>query len=120
MQVHARLLHAAYEQLFHAHFPRNLLERFFGVADGERHQDGARPRGNLVDVEPEPVRKKHDLGGNRGNGVVVVLAEKAQIDFGEGVNFGNAAELEDLLACFVQRGVIGGIARQLQTEISFD
>ena len=53
---------------------RNFLERLLGVSDRQRHQNGARPRRNLIDVEPEPVGKQHDLRRNRRNRVLVVLA----------------------------------------------
>ena len=113
VQVHPRLFHAADEKLFHAHFPRNLLERLFRVANGKRHQYRARPGRNFVDVEPEPVGKQHDLRRNRGDRIVVILSEEAEIYLGERVDFGDAAQIKNLFAGASQGGMIGTVAREL-------
>src|SRR5262252_6207036 len=108
MQMHARLVHAPDEELFHAHFPWNLLEWLLGVADGQRDQNGARPRRNFVDIEPEPVRKQNNLGRNRRNRIVVILPEEAQIDLGESIDLSDATHLQDLLADSFEYRMIGG------------
>ena len=105
------------EQLVDAFFCRNLLKWFLGVRDRQRHQDGARPRRNFVQVEPEPVGKQHDLRRNRRNGIVVVLAEEAQINLGEGVDLGHTTHRQDALARQLELRMIGRIARHLQREI---
>ena len=115
--MHARFVAPADEQLFHAHFVGNLLEWLLGVADRKRHQDSARPRRNFVDIEPEPVRKQHDLRRNRGHRVVIVLPEETEIDLGKCIDFGHAAHLENLLAGARQRGVIRSESSQFQSEI---
>src|SRR5207237_9302059 len=83
-QWQARLIAYPYEQLCHAHFVGNLLQRLLGIANRQRHQDGPRPGRNLVDVEPEPIGKKNDLGWDRRNGVVVILAQETEINLSEG------------------------------------
>src|SRR5208337_4331733 len=117
--MHARLVAPANEELFHSHFARNLLERLFGVADRKRHQNGARPRRNLVDIEPEPVGKQHDLRRNRRDRVVIVLPEETEIDLGKCIDFGHAAHLKNFLPGTCQRGMIGRKSCQLQPEVSF-
>ena len=117
--MHAGFIAAAHKKFFHTHFAGNFLERLFRVANRERYQNRARPRGNLVDVEPEPLGKQHDFGRNRGNSVVVVLPKEAQIDLGKGVDLGDAAHLKDLLAGTRESGMIRRVSRQLQAEVSF-
>ena len=115
--MHTRLVAAADKKLFHSHFVGNLLERLLGVADRKRHQNGARPRRNFVDVEPEPVGKQHDLRRNRRHRIVIVLPEETEIDLGKCIDFGHAAHFKNLLAGARQRGMIGRESRQLQPEV---
>src|SRR5450631_717107 len=119
VQMHARLVAPADKEFFYAHFVRNFFERLLGVANRKRHQDGARPRRNLVDIEPEPVGKEHDFRRNRGNRVVIVLPKEAEIDLGKCIDFGHAAHLENLLAGACQHGMIRGESSQLQPEVRF-
>ena len=49
---------AADKELIDASFRRQFFEGLFCVGDGKRHQDGARPGRNLVNVEVAPVGKK--------------------------------------------------------------
>src|SRR5215475_12583628 len=116
-QVHTREIFSTDEELIDSHFIRNLLERLFGVSDRKRHQDGARPRRDFVDVEPEPLGKQYDLGRNCGNGIVIILAEKAEINLGKSVDLGYAAQFQDLLPRSLQRRIIRVIPDQLQREI---
>ena len=44
----------------------NFLQRLLGIANGQRNQNGARPRRDFVDVEPEPVRESMISGGIAG------------------------------------------------------
>src|SRR6185312_10828919 len=84
-QMKAGVLHvAAGEEFLNSALRSNFLERLLGVNDGERNEDGSRPGGNLVNVEPEPIRKEHDFRRNRRNGIPVVLTKKAEINFGVG------------------------------------
>src|SRR5579872_1588202 len=118
--MHARLQHAADKEFFDTHLTRNFLERLLGVADGKRHQNGARPGRNFVDIKPEPVGEKNDLGWNCRDCIVVVLPEEAEIDFGECINFGDSAEFEDLFAGALKHGMIGAIAGEFEAEVSLD
>src|SRR6202007_156320 len=115
----ARLLHAADEELFHSHSAGNFLEWFFGVADGEWNQDSSRPRRNLVNVEPEPIWKQDDFGRDRGNSIIIVLPEEAEIDLGKCIDFGASAEFENFLSGADQCRMIGGIAGEFEAEIGF-
>ena len=119
LKMHSRTVAAAEEEFVDVHLFRNFLERLSRVQDRERNQDGARPGGNLVDVEPEPVGKQDDLRRNGRNGVVVVLPEEAEIDFGEGVDLGDPAHFENLLACAGKGWVIRFVAGELQTKVGF-
>ena len=118
--MHARLFAPADKQLFDAQLLGDLLERLLGVANRQRHQNGPGPGRNFVDVEPEPLGKKNDLRRNGGDSIVIVLPEETQIDLGKGVDLGDAAHFQNPLAGANQVRVIGGIARQLQSEIAFD
>src|SRR5579862_150194 len=120
MQVHARLVTPPDEKLVNRHLIRDFLERLLGVTDRERDEDGAGPRGNLVNIEPEPLGKKYDLGRNRWNGVVIVLAKKAKINLGESVDLGNTTELEDFLSRSLQGRMLGLVAGKFQAEICLD
>ncbi len=113
------LLAPADKKLFDSHFLGNLLERLLRVADRKRHQNGARPRRNLVDVEPEPIGKQHDLRRNRRHRIVIVLPEETEIDLGECIDFGHAAHFKNLLAGARQRRMIGRESGQLQPEVGF-
>ena len=115
--MHPRLLAPAHKELFHSHFVRNFLEGLLRVADRKRHQDGARPRRNLVDIEPEPVGKQHDLRRNRRHRIVIVLSKETEIDLGECIDFGDATHFENLLAGARQRGMIRRKPRELQPEV---
>src|SRR3984957_15607951 len=119
MQMHTRLVAPADKKLFHAHFVGDLLERLLRIADRKRHQNGARPRRNFVNIEPEPVRKQHDLRRNRRNRVVVVLPKETQIDLGKCIHFGHAAHGKNLLAGAAQRWMLRRESSQLQSEIGF-
>ncbi len=111
---------AADEQLVDSLLRRNFLERLFGVDDGQRNENGARPRRDFVDVEVEPVGKKNDLRRNGGHGIVVVLAERAEIHLGEGVARDHAAVGQNPLAALGQARIVGADAHQLGGEIALD
>src|SRR6185369_11516159 len=91
LQAQRRIMTAIREQFIDRHLVRNLFKRLLGVANRQRDKDGARPRRDLVDVEPEPIRKKRDLRRNCRDRVVVVLTERAQVKLGERINRWNAA-----------------------------
>src|SRR6185312_15372269 len=105
------------KQLLDSHLVRNLLERLLGIANREWNQNAARPRRNLVDVEPEPFREQHDLRWNRRHGVVIVLSQEAEINLGKGVNRGHAAESENAFPRAYQNGIIGPVSGELEPEI---
>ena len=113
-QTQNRVRAAAYEQLIDSLLRRNLLEWLLGVDDRERNENRPRPRRDFVDVEVEPLRKKNDLRRNRGHGIVVILAERAEIHLGEGVACHHAAVRQNPLAA------LGSDAdRRRSTPISF-
>src|SRR6476646_11553999 len=118
--MHARFFAPADKQLFDSQLLGDLLERLLGVANRQRHENGPGPRGNLVDVEPEPPGKKNDFRRDWRDSIVIVLPEETQIDLSEGVDLGDAAHLQYRRGGANQVRVIGGIACQLQPEIAFD
>src|SRR4051794_24716697 len=97
VQVHAGIFFPTHKQLIHSLLCRNFLERLLRVHDRQRNEDRARPRRNLVDIEPAPLGKKNDLRRNGGNRVPVVLPEETQIKLSIGVDGGYAAHFENLL-----------------------
>src|SRR5205807_2571133 len=109
----------AYEKVFHSRLVGQLLKRFLRITDGKRHQNRTRPRRDFVDVEPEPVGKQHNLRRDGRNGIVVVLAEETEVQLGEGVDLGDAAELKNFGARPLQGRCTGRVARQFETEIDF-
>src|ERR1700675_3965749 len=111
--MHAGFVPTAGEQLGDTHFVRNLLKWLFRVSDGKRHQNGPRPGRNLVDIEPEPIGKQHNLWRNRGNCVVIVLTKKAEIDLGEGIDLCNSTHLENLLAGMSHSRMVRHVSRKL-------
>src|SRR5947209_16581471 len=117
LQTEVGIVTPAGKQFLDAEFVGNLFKRLLGVADRKRHQDAARPRGYLVDVEPEPCWEKDDFRRDRGHGVVIVLAEEAKIDFGEGVDRSHAAKALDALARAFQNRIIGLVASELEAKI---
>ena len=118
VQMHARLIAPAHKQFLDPHLIWNLLERLLGITHGKRHQNGPRPRGNLVDIEPEPVRKQHDLRGYRRHRVIVILAEEAQVNLGERIYLGDAAQIQNLGARAYQCRMVGFVAAKLEAKIS--
>ena len=120
LQMQPRVFPTANEQLIHAHGGGNFLERLARISNRERHQDGARPRRDLVDIEPKPIGEKHDLWRNGWDGIVIVLPQKAEINFGESIDLGHPAQFENAFARLCQYRVIGMVSRQLETEVGFD
>src|SRR6266576_3381610 len=117
VQVHARPVASADEKFFNSHFIGKLFKGFLGVADRQWHENGAGPGRNLIDVEPEPVGKEHNLRRNGRTGIVVVLAEEAEIELGESIDFGDPTELENSLPGELHRGMLTAVACKLQAEI---
>ncbi len=97
----------------------NFLERLLRVADRKRNQNRARPRRDLVDVEPEPVGKQHNLGRNCRDRIVIVLPKGAEIDLAEGIAGGHAAHGEDALAGARHALIVRRIAAHFQRKIRF-
>src|ERR1700710_2151380 len=102
------------EELFDSLLWRKLLEWFVCVDDRQRHENAARPRGDLVDIEVKPVRKKNDLRWNRRNSVVLVLPQRAEINFSECVALNYAAVRKHPITRFHQYRGIRVPAHQLQ------
>src|SRR5215510_10405595 len=113
MEVQPSLVTPADKQLLYTHLVRNFLERLFGVSDRERNQDGSRPVGNLVNVEPEPVGEQHNLRRDCRDCVVVILTEETEVNLGESVDLGNAAQLQYFPTSTTESRMIGFVARQL-------
>src|SRR4029077_9190205 len=117
MQVHARSVTPAHEKLLNSHRIGKLLKGLLCVANRKWHQNGARPGRNLVDVEPEPVGKEDDFRWNGRAGVVIVLTEKAKVELGESIDFGDPAEFEDLFPGPLHRGILGAVTGEFQAKI---
>ena len=109
---------AADEELVDAVFPGNLLVWLLGVDDGQRHKDGPRPRRDFVNVEVEPVGKENDLRRDGRDGIVVVLAQRAEVHLGEGVARHHAAMSQNPLAALRQARIVGPDAHELGREIA--
>src|SRR5260370_7042 len=77
------------------------------------------PGRNLVNVEPETIWKPHNLWRNGRYRVVIVLSQEAKIDFGKGIDLGNATHFENASTSANQCRMIGLVAHQLQAKISF-
>ena len=120
LQMKIRVVTAGREEFLNSHLIGNLLKGFLGVGDRERHENAAGPRRNLVDVEPEPIREQYDFRWNCWHCVVVVLAEEAQIDLGEGVDRSDPAETLDALSRSYQNGIVRLIACELQPKIGLN
>src|SRR5436305_541073 len=82
-RAHAGFVASADVKFVDAHLVWNFFEWLFRIDNRERNQNGARPRRNFVDVEPEPVGEKNDLWRDRGDSVVIVLTQEAEINFSE-------------------------------------
>src|SRR5581483_5169585 len=117
LEAHARFIASTNEEFVNVHLFGNFFKRLFCVNNRERNQNGARPRRNLVDVEPEPVGKQDNLRRNRRDGIVVVLAKKAEINFSERVDLGYTTEIENLFPSAHERGVVRLIAGKFEAEI---
>src|SRR4051812_46621566 len=104
---------SAYKQLINAHLWRQFFKRLLGVADGKRDQNCPRPGRNLVDVEPEPCRERHDLRRNGRYGIPVILAQETKVELGERVALGHASEFQYLFARTFERGLVGRMAHYL-------
>src|ERR1700733_3630130 len=108
------------EELADSLLGSDLLEWFLGIGDGERDQDGARPRGNFVDVEPEPVGKQDDFRRDGGDGIVFVLAEGAEVDFCESVTCSYAAMCKNPFPRLSHDGVVGRAPHEFGSEVALD
>src|SRR5258708_24425816 len=71
-------------------------------------------------IEPGTIGKPQNLGRDGRHGVVVVLAEKTEIDLGKGVDVGDEARLEDFFSGTHKGWMIRRISSQLQTEVCID
>src|SRR6185312_1092584 len=76
-------------------------------------------RRNFVDVEPEPVGKQNNFRRNSRDRVVIVLPKKAEINFGKGVDLGDAAQLQYLLPGALHCRMIWFISSQLESKVRF-
>src|SRR6185437_3341862 len=110
---------AADKKFVNPHLWWNLFKRLSGVADGERHQNGARPWGDFVQIEPEPVREQHDFRRNGRHRFPVILAQEAQINLGKGVAFRGAAQGYYAGTCALKHRMVRGEAHELEGEVRF-
>src|ERR1700761_9306856 len=72
-QMHVRIFAPAYKKLLNSLFRSKLLERLLRIDDRQRHENPARPRRDLIDIEVAPVWKENDLRRNRRYRVIVIL-----------------------------------------------
>ena len=86
----------------------------------QRHDRGARPVGNLVDMERRPHRQQHDLDRQHRHRAPAQHAVESEQEAREDVDAGGAAAAADRLARAHHVRRIDGIADHLQREIGFD
>ena len=80
------------KSLFEIESRRHRPLRIVRMDDGERDDDGARPRRHLVE---QLARQQHDLRRNAGRAFARIEIEKAEIDLGVAVGRLNAAERDE-------------------------
>ena len=83
----------------------------------QRHDHGARPVGDLVEMERKPVRQQHDLDRHHRHGAPRNDAEQRQQDAREDVGACGAAAREQRLARAAHVSASMAIADHLQREI---
>ena len=105
------------EQFAYVHVVRVHRARAQRHQHQQRHDDGARPVGNLRQVEEEPLRQQHDLHRHGGDGAPGHLAEQRQLDAAEHVDPFGAAGGQDRRpgARHVRR--VRAVAQAFQGEI---
>ena len=86
----------------------------------QRHDRGARPVGNLVEMERRPFRQQHDLDRQHRHRAPGQHAVESEQEAGEDVDAGSAAAAADRLARPHHMRRIDGIADHLQRKIGFD
>ena len=86
----------------------------------QRHDHGARPVGDLGQMEREPARQQHDLDRHHRHRAPRQFAEERELDAGEDVAVGGAAMRQDRRARPRHVRRVGRVARGLQREIGFD
>ena len=104
------------DTLFRPKFPHGAE----GGDHGQGQDDGARPGGDVIEIEVKPFGEKHDLRRDAGAGVETDLAEAGEIEFGERIAFFGAAQAADQLPRPDHVRSAGRIAHELEGEISFD
>jgi hypothetical protein len=92
------------QQLIHAHAVRRDLGLGDGLHDGERHQDGARPGGHLIE---DVAGSEHDLRRDAGRPLARVEAQQAEVDLGVAVGGLQAAQRQHAVAGAAHGGRIG-------------
>ena len=88
--------------------------------DRDRHDRGARPGGELVDVEREPAGQQHEPGRHGRQAVPVVLVEEGQPELREDPRPGDAAVGQHPVARAHHMRGVGILAGQLQREVGLD
>ncbi len=86
----------------------------------QRHDRGARPVGNLVQVERRPHRQQHDLDRQHRHRAPAQHAVEGQQESREDVDTGSPATAADRLARADHVWGVDGIADHLQRKIGFD
>ena len=117
LRRHADRLRILQEQFVDADAFRILCQRLQRRHHHQRHDRGARPVGDLVDMERRPHRQQHDLDRQHRHRAPGQHAVESQQEAGEHVDFGGPAARTDRLARPHHVRRIDGIADHLQREI---
>jgi len=120
LEAHSGAGASAYIKFVDAVLGRDALEGLLGIDDGQGNQDRARPGGDLVDVEVEPIREKNNLGRDGRYGVVVVFTQGAEVHLGEGVGFYYAAVSQDPGTAFGETRVVRRNAHEFGGRVALD
>ena len=120
LRRHADRFGILQEQLVDADALGILRQRLQRRHHHQRHDRGARPVGNLVDMERRPHRQQHDLDRQHRHRAPAQHAVESEQETREDVDAGSAAVAADRLARTHHVRRIDGIADHLQREIGFD
>ncbi len=108
------------EQLADVHVAGILGDRLARAQNEQRHHDGARPVGHLVEVEWKPSRQQHDFDGNVGHSAPRQLREQRERDAREHIGPGGAAMLQNRGASARHVRRIRTVAGELQGIVGLD
>ncbi len=107
------------KQLVDAHALGVARLRLLRHQHQQRHDDGAAPIRDLVEMERKPFRQQHDLDRHHRHRAPRNEAEQSQHDAGEDIGARGAAAGQHRLAGAAHVVGVDGIADHLQREIGF-